>query len=351
MDKNNHIDEELEKLLLSEEEMADLRNAFQRSRFPMPNVEEEWNKIADEIHDDEVQDRSYRRTPIIYIGGIVAIAACLLLAFLLMKPSTTQLPTNVAMLTINETNKNVTLTKNNGEVIAVDSSELSFVPKRRKEYAELSDGEMISMATPRGKDCHLVLSDGTKVWLNDESKLEFPSYFGKGKRVVRLKGEAFFEVAKDRRRPFVVKNDYFTTTVLGTVFNVRAYDEHDANIVLVSGRVALNTGFLSDTKYLSPGEMAVCNGRNQWNIHNEDTYSYVQRKEGYFYFDHISLHKIMAEIGRWYNKTVVFENTNVMSLQLHFVAERKQSLASIIDNLNMMDGVNVELGKDEIVVR
>ncbi len=342
MDRYNH-DEELEKLLPSDEEVAELKNVFLRSRFPMPDVDEEWNKIAEEIQDEP------RRRPYLYIIGVaIGVAACLALAFLLTSPKVEQ-PANIAMMTTVENNKAVVYTNADGEVVPVDSSEISFVPTSASRKS--SDGKMVSMETPRGKDCHLVLPDGTKVWLNNESKLDFPSSFGNGKRVVHLKGEAYFEVAKDKRHPFVVENDYFTTTVLGTVFNIRAYDEKNANIILVSGRVALKTGLLSETTYIKPGQMAVCNGRNQWEIHEEDTYPYTQRKDGYFYFNHLSLHQIMAEIGRWYNKTVVFENVDVMDLQFHFVAERSQSLSSIIESLNQMDGVNVELGKNEIIVR
>lgn len=350
MDKMNNIDEELENLLLSQEEAADVRDVFRRSHFPVPCVEDEWNKIAQDIQNEPDSShvapaRSYK----IIIGGVIAIAACWLLVFLLNKP-VDQMPDNIAVMTTAEKNHSVLVTRDDGEPTVVETDEVSFLPGH-PAHAMQAEGKMVSMVTPRGKDCHLVLPDGTKVWLNDESQLDFPSRFGSGKRIVRLKGEAFFEVTKDKKHPFVVENDYFTTTVLGTVFNVRAYDEKDANIILVSGRVALNTGILSETKYIEPGQMAVCHGRNQWDIHQEDTYPYTQRKDGYFYFDHLSLHKIMAEIGRWYNKTVVFENPAVMSLQFHFVAERKQSLESIIESLNLMDGVNIELGKNEIVVR
>lgn len=356
MDELDNIEEkELDKLLPTTEEMADLRNALLRSKFPVPDIDAEWAKISDQMKaDDSVDAEDEMETPShpyykYVIGAIVAAAACLACVFLLHAPEP-QLPANVAMVSAPQKNSSVTITDASGEGKEVNSSSVSFAEHAGTEPAD-ADGEMLSMETPRGKDCHVTLPDGTKVWLNAESKLDFPSHFGKGKRMVHLKGEAYFEVTKDKRHPFVVVNDYFTTTVLGTVFNVRAYDEHDANVVLVSGSVAVNTGFLSETKYIKPGQMAICNGRNNWEIKSEETYPYTQRKEGYFYFDHLSLHKIMAEIGRWYNKTVVFENTDLMSMELHFVAERKQSLASIVDNLNQMDGVNIVVGKNEIIVR
>ena len=78
---------------------------------------------------------------------------------------------------------------------------------------------MMVMATPRGRDCRVTLSDGTRVWLNGESELRFPFGFTSGRREVHLRGEAFFEVAKDPQRPFVVTSDYYSATVLGTSFD------------------------------------------------------------------------------------------------------------------------------------
>ena len=356
MDELDNIEEKkLEEQLPTKEEAADIRNALLRSKFPVPDIDAEWVKISDQIKADDLDsERLEMKAPShayykYIISGIVAAAACLACVFLLRFPEP-QFPVNVAMVSAPQKKSSVTITDASGRDKEVKSSSVSFVEHAGSESAD-AEGEILSMETPRGKDCHVTLPDGTKVWLNAESKLDFPSQFGKGKRVVHLKGEAYFEVTKDKRHPFVVVNDYFTTTVLGTVFNVRAYNEHDANVVLVSGSVAVNTGFLSETKYVKPGQMAICNGRNKWKIKSEETYPYTQRKDGYFYFDHLSLHKIMAEIGRWYNKTVVFENTDLMSMELHFVAERKQSLASIVDNLNQMDGVNIVVGKHEIIVR
>lgn len=373
MDELKDIQEDdLDQLLPTEEEMDDIRNALLRSHFPVPDIDAEWEKISckmkddecsladdalkdnddndDAQNDDDSQEASAAsRRPLYYIMcAMAAVAACWICVFLLQTPAP-ELPECVAMVSTPQTTHRVTLTDERGEDKGVvDADSISFAQKKPMQAAR---GEQLTMATPRGKDCHFVLPDGTKVWLNAESRLDFPSCFGSGKRVVRLQGEAYFEVTKDKNHPFVVENDYFTTTVLGTVFNVRAYDKKDANVVLISGSVAVSTGFLSEVKYIKPGEMAICHGRNQWDIRHEETYPYTQRKEGLFYFDHVSLHKIMAEIGRWYNKTVVFENTDIMGMELHFVAERKQSLAEVVENLNQMDGLNIVVGKNEVIVK
>lgn len=357
MSQYNEINtDNMDNLLPLSEEQELLRNVFQRSNNPVPNIEEEWAKIKGEIKndvDENVDDSQYeigsksRRPLFMIIGGIVAVAACLAFIFLLPTSHTVELPSNIVALSQQQKQDKVIVCNENDETIALTQARFSL--KENKDVPKTV--ENLKIVTPRGKDCHIVLADGTKVWLNAESELEFPSRFERGKRIVHLKGEAFFEVIKDKKHPFVVKNEFFTTTVLGTVFNVRAFNKNDANVVLVSGKIAVNTGIFSDTFYVKPGQKAVCNGRNDWKISYEDTYPYTQRKEGYFYFNHSSLHEIMAEIGRWYNKTVVFENTAIMSMQLHFVAERSQNLNQIIEQLNQMDDLDIVVGKNEIVIR
>lgn len=351
-EKNNNMED----LQLSSEEQDLLRNVFQRSNNPIPNIDEEWAKIKGEIKDEDeypydqqydLKKRKYLSLYKIIIGGIAAVAACLAWLFLLPAEHTVKHPSNIATLFQQQKQNGVTVCNENGEAITLKHE--SFFLKDNKNFD--GDAEKLKIATPRGKDCHIVLADGTKVWLNAESELEFPSRFEGDERIVYLKGEAFFEVTKDKKHPFVVKNDYFSTKVLGTVFNIRAFGKDDANVVLVSGKVVVKSGIFSDDFYVKPGQKAICMGRNDWKIISEDTYPYTQRKDGYFYFDHSSLHDIMAEIGRWYNKTVVFENTSIMSMQLHFVAERSQNLNQIIEQLNQMDDLDIVAGKDDIVIR
>ena len=118
--------------------------------------------------------------------------------------------------------------------------------------------EMNKVITTTGGFYSLVLSDGTRVWLNSESELEFPVFFGKGERVVRLGGEAFFEVTPDAARPFIVRTNDIRTRVLGTSFNIKAYkNEADVITTLFTGKV--DVASLADTTgkvVLSPGKQA-----------------------------------------------------------------------------------------------
>lgn len=240
-----------------------------------------------------------------------------------------------------------------GERRVVTDSHVDFQAGAAGQGARKKGQEMASvvlMTTPRGKDCHLTLSDGTRVWLNADSKLEFPEQFRGARRTVRLSGEAYFEVAKDSRHPFVVETEYLTTTVLGTSFNVRAYTVSDASVTLVEGRVQVASPSVRKPVVLKPGQRLDVVG-SRFSMNTVNTYAYTQRKEGFFYFPDDTMRQIMVELGRWYNKAVVFEDASHMNLRLHFVAERTQSLAEIVNSLSEMDGVDIELGSNEIVVK
>lgn len=162
-------------------------------------------------------------------------------------------------------------------------------------------------------------------------------------RRVELKGEAYFEVSHDKRHPFIVVTEYLTTKVLGTVFNVRAFSAKDASVVLVDGSVAVGD------RLLQPGQMASLS-RGAIVTADIDTYPFTQRKEGFFYFHDAPLVLIMGEIGRWYNKTVVFEDQNALNVHLHFVAERSLALNEVLSQLDGIDGVKIMQEEDGTVV-
>lgn len=341
------IDEELRQLAPTDEEAEELRRAFAGIRHPLPDVDVEWARVKARMDEEDgaaavTYGMGRGRRAIIYIIGVAA-AACIALALVVRHPSPSS-PGNVGGHSSTETEMAQSEAEtHDGGAAAVRGG------ARRARPVEQSVAKVCE--TLRGADANLVLPDGSRVWLNSGSRLEYPSRFGGGRRVVRLRGEGYFEVTHDPRHPFVVETEGFTTTVLGTVFNIRAYTSRNPAVVLVSGRVEVSSGGDARSVLLSPGQKAELDRDGGWRVEPENTYPYTQRKLGFFYFDHKTLHDIMAEIGRWYGKTVVFENTAKAGLRLHFVAERRERLSTVIDQLNSMDSVNVVLDRKEIVVR
>lgn len=203
----------------------------------------------------------------------------------------------------------------------------------------------MKVSTSRGQSVKKILPDGTVVWLNANSSLAYEE--NAVERRVTLHGEAFFDVRHDSRT-FLVSTDYFQATDLGTSFDINVYTPEQPSLVLVQGVVAVSHA--SNNVTLKPGQRVVASS-GQLRVEQVDTYPYIQWKEGWFYFRDASLQLIMQEVSRWYGVNVVFENAASASIHLHFVASRKESLSEIVEKLNHFDGVNVDVDRNEVVVK
>ena len=164
---------------------------------------------------------------------------------------------------------------------------------------------------PRGGEYKLVLPDGTIVWLNAESSLRFPTSFTDNERKVYAKGELYFDVKHDEVKPFIVDVERgYTIRVLGTEFNLRAYDDSPVVTTLVEGCVQVWSA--SDSVLLSPGQQALeMSGNHGIEVLDVDVVPYVAWHEGKFHFVRTPLKDIMEELARWYDVEVVFENPAV----------------------------------------
>lgn len=164
-----------------------------------------------------------------------------------------------------------------------------------------------TLITPKGGQYQLILSDGTKVWMNAASSLKYPSSFTGSTREVELTGEAYFEVAKNPGKPFHVQLNGMDIEVLGTHFNVNAYDnEESINTTLLEGVVKVKGG-LNDVQ-LKPGQQASGQPGKALRVLNDvDVDGVVAWKNGYFQFDQAGLDVLMRQIERWYDVTVKFE--------------------------------------------
>ena len=205
-----------------------------------------------------------------------------------------------------------------------------------------------TLQTPRGKDFKIVLSDGTEVWLNAESTLTYPSRFHEAQRIVELDGEAYFKVAKDSARPFIVRSGKLETQVLGTSFNFRNYIHSTPHVTLVEGRVLVTGHDTSVT--LHPNEDAQIGDDGTIRVTQVDPRSYTAWVDGYFYFDNASLEEIMRELGRWYNLNILFENPEAMKYHFNFWASRKNGIHNVIELLNDLGKVKASLDNNALII-
>lgn len=166
-----------------------------------------------------------------------------------------------------------------------------------------------TMTTPRGRQYSLVLADGTKVWLNAESSITYPTSFTGKERKVTMTGEAYFEVAHNAGQPFVVERGDMNVRVLGTHFNVNAYDDEPSiRVTLLEGSVEVKRQ-TSNVKII-PGEQAVAGAKGPLVINRDaDLDEVMAWKNGRFQFEGANIEQVMKQVARWYDVDVVYEGT------------------------------------------
>ena len=314
--------EELHTLLNDKEcvaiarDLLDSREALARRNAPTPDVEAEW-KSFEHKHLSSKTSKPLTRNLNIFRWGAALLAAASIALFFLFRFSAPSSYTVFEASTV-------------AQVISMETKE-----------------GIHTLYIPRGMNKQITLSDGTQVWLNAESSLQYPESFeGKEQREVYLKGEAYFKVTKDTEHPFWVKTEALNTQVLGTSFNVRAYSEEDTKITLVEGSVKVSDKNHNELQ-LSPGEH-VDEKLNK--THVEKASDYHSWADGVFYFDDTELIEIMRELGRWYNIDIVFTNKEIMKHRLHFQADRNGTLMDALDLLNSMQKVNARIENNQVIV-
>jgi hypothetical protein len=191
-------------------------------------------------------------------------------------------------------------------IIKSNKSTLTYSADEASSNTGNTAGKMTNtVITPKGGQFEVQLPDGTRVWLNAASSLTYPVHFSGGRRAVWLTGEGYFEVAKDKTKPFDVSTGNQHVQVLGTHFNVNAYpDENAQKTTLLEGSVKIVSN--TNTVVIKPGEQAVNNG-SDLNIRRLNAEDAVAWKNGLFHFDHTELHELMRELSRWYDVEIVYE--------------------------------------------
>lgn len=206
------------------------------------------------------------------------------------------------------------------------------------------------LEVPKKSEFMLTLSDGTRVWLNSDSRFKYPTAFTGKDRRVQLEGEAYFEVSKREGKPFIVDMGENSVQVLGTSFNIKAYKSQAyISTTLVEGRVRLNTpGQSADLK---PNEQGIINiKRNRITTTSVDVIQYIGWKNGRFVFDNQPLVDIMEAISRWYGIEVVFENEAARRVTFTGNIKRYDTLNKIINMLEMTQQIKFRKEGDTIYI-
>ncbi len=207
---------------------------------------------------------------------------------------------------------------------------------------------------PRGGEFSITLNDGTKVWLNSESELKYPIPFPSNKREVVLKnGEAYFEVAHNKSKPFFVRTSEGLVRVLGTSFNVKAYKE-DVEIytTLVEGKISFSSLIENGEKVnIEPGFQAVLKkGQPKVQVAKVDTRLYTGWKDGLFSFKNESLESIMTTLARWYDIDVFYEDDEVKKILFTGDLERYESINPFLEMLQKSGKAKFKIIERAVIV-
>lgn len=342
------------------QDILDCRLAMHREHLShKPDVEVEWEKFR-----KKHSRRSNRYW--ITMGVAIGMAASFLLIFVFswIKGYQNLSKETVVYFTASDgSNQDVTLQTMSGVHISLDNllarEELDQVgtgllqtDSARLEYTEsIEKVETHLLSTPRGKTFEVVLEDGSKIWLNADSRLEYPSRFVGDKRVVKLYGEAYFQISKDEKRPFIVDTDGLQTIVLGTEFNVRNYKKENSHVTLIEGSVKVNNTDNEHSVVLSPGENVRILEDGSLGVKEVDVDTYIYWRDGYFYFDNMTFADIMQDIGRWYNVNVVFDDARVMNYKLRYFCKRDEGIEKAVERLQCMKKAKVSLEGNTVYIR
>ena len=254
------------------------------------------------------------------------------------------------------------LTLDDGRTVALDSAAFRSIGQLPEATVEVADRVLTytrsnhaapaevkynTLEIPRGGEYALQLADGSRVWLNAETRLRYPVAFAGTERRVELTGEAYFEVSKDATRPFIVQANGVDVRVLGTSFNVAAYGA-EVVTTLVEGRVAVEAG--SERVTLEPDRQAVWDGERM-EVRQVDASNYGLWRKGIFYFEDRRLEEILDALARWYGVEVFYVNPETKDMRFTVEIKRYENIDAILRRIAQTERVHFGVSGRTVTVQ
>lgn len=348
--KRNNIDHADQNLL---EQMV--TEALMRDKMETPDVDMEWKRLAARMtapsaevkttsRNEQLKVRFFSiRTFWMTIASVAAIAFIIFLIFFKLDKAT---PGSL-----------YEARKQSAEIVVLDEQDHEQVINGNEiKLASSVKVERHTVVVPEGKDMKLILADGTQVWLNANSRLIYPTAFKGKNREVELQGEGYFKVTHDAYHPFIVKAGDMQTSVLGTEFNVNAFDQSNPHVTLVEGSVKVSSVLTHKTetqvagKIIVPGEDAVLNEQGKIIVSHVDTDDVACWKDGIQLFNDASLREIVLQLGSWYNVNVVCHDESLLNTHLRYMYNRRNGIEEAIKMLNDISNNKIKLKNNTILI-
>lgn len=312
----------------------------------------------------------YKRIPVRYLGA----AAAVLLLFIATgiywysvkkQESPTLAGNNIDTSQLKPGGNKATLTLGNGAVIALEDEQNGALGQQNNtKIIKLNNGQLVynseqqkagnapvvlnTLSVPRGGKYNITLADGTVVWLNAASSITFPAAFTGKERQVTLSGEAYFEVATDASRPFTVKVGDMQVRVLGTHFNIMAYnDEQSVNTTLLQGAVKVQSA--AGEALLKPGQQAKMDHTGNVKVAPADINATIAWKNGLFSFSNASIEEVMRQVARWFDAEIVYPD-GIPQDRFQGEIDRNSDITAVLKILEA-SGVKFTVQGHKIMVR
>ncbi|CAM3705438.1 FecR family protein [Mucilaginibacter galii] len=341
-----------------ENDPADYNAVFNR-------IESELDSIEEDKNSSNYHTMWARKLRTISAAAVLLIAAGLAVYFNMNSPELRQAPkvvvkrkpivpgTNKAVLTLangqaielNSAANGRLAVQNNYSIVKLKEGQLAYKPLASNEKKVMQEG-FNTITTPRGGQYQITLPDGTRVWLNAASSLKYQATFAGKQRRVMLNGEAYFEVAKNKLKPFIVSFNNTEVRVLGTHFNVMSYnDEAQTHTTLLEGSVNITKGKNSQT--IVPGQQAAV-GENI-KVAYVDTTQVVGWKNGNFTFAHEKINTVMNKIARWYDIDIDYQG-NITQEDFVGTIPRSKNLGEVLHKLELTGLLHFKVKERRVIV-
>ncbi|MEH3114062.1 FecR family protein [Pedobacter terrae] len=348
------LSDEIVKMIISEEEHAANVN------------EEKWNPVLNKILTVDKPTRSPRRilmNSLKWAAAAVVFVVFSLTAYLsLQKKKEHVFATDIApgknkaILTLADGRKISLSDAMKGDVAKEAGFSITKTDDGQLVYniagsENVNDDRLNTISTPNGGEWQIKLPDGSTVWLNAASSIQYALNIGTAKhRMVKLDGEAYFEVTKNAAHPFTVETDKQTVEVLGTHFNINSYkDENVTRTTLLEGSVRVSHKNTNESEVLKPGEQSLVTASGI-NIKEADVDEAVAWKEGYFKFNNEKQASILRKVARWYNVEVEYVDPEAKDVMYYGTVNRFEKISKMLTKFEQTGEVRFDIKGNKLIV-
>lgn len=362
--------EELRALILQELEETEIPEGFEKQTDVIEVFNQTDRYLQEQLFSEKKQVSISRLT---WLAIAASIAICCTLGYLFFPTHQTEVLSAQAINGGTDAkpgaDKAILKLANGTSIVLNDNTKSTILNEAGLKITKTKDGMLVyeaavvpavggklvynELITPLGAKYKIVLPDGTRVWLNAGSSLRYPMAFDTEERRVQLKGEGYFEVQKVSRGagkvPFYVETPTQIVQVLGTEFNISAYDDDQVvRTTLISGKVNVSDRSNRLQETLNPGEQAVQVNGGSFKVMKVNTESSISWKNGNFMFEDMYLRDIMKQLCRWYN--VEIDESQIPQTRYNIFISRNETLQSVLNMLGSTGNLKFQLNNNRIKI-